>query len=208
MKVNKKRLEAASAYFNSKLNFMDYLEKYNLLEGSATTNQGVAINCPFHYDWDPSFKIDLNRNLYKCFACGEDGGGDLIKFISRYESNVLGNKLSYASVIENFLKSNRQYCVDLGFSSVYDDSSVDLEAIRSMGLKKFKLNKSRPKTFLSLSSYIKSNGTVDDMMTAMKLMQEGFSAEVIFEMMYSIKSDSNLTKEFSGMRLDEFLKEE
>ena len=88
MKVNKDRLDSAVLYFNSKLIFMDYLEKYNLLKGSVSTNQGVAINCPFHEDWDPSFKVDTYRNLYKCFACGEKGGGNLIRFISKYETEI------------------------------------------------------------------------------------------------------------------------
>ena len=96
----------------------------------------------------------------------------------------------------------------MGFNTIYEESSVDLNHLRTFGLKKVKLSKTKPRTFLSLSSYIRSHGTVDEMMTAMKLMQEGFSADIIFDMMYKIKSDNNLGNEFTGMKLEEFLKEE
>lgn len=204
MKVDKDRLDAATAYFNSKLNFIDYLEEYNLLKDSVSTNQGVAICCPFHGDKDPSFKIDTNRNLFKCFGCGADGGGNLIKFISKYETEILGRDVSYSRTIERLLKSNRQFCIDLGFSSIYDTTYTDINYIRNNGLTRFKLKKETPVTFLELSSHIKKNGTVDDMMSSIKLMQEGFNADIIYSMMFKSKT----TREFEGMSVDELLKEE
>lgn len=204
MKVNRDRLESASKYFNSKLVFMDYLESYNLLTGSVATNQGIAICCPFHEDWDPSFKIDINRNLYKCFACGEDGGGNLIKFISRYETEVLGKRISYSQVLDRLLKTDKRSCIELGFTSVFDDSFVDLNSIKMNGIKRFKLKKETPKDFLSLSNYIKSYGSVDDKIKAMKLMQEGFNAELIYNMMFGLQMSS----EFSGMTINDLLKED
>lgn len=204
MKVDKDRLDAATAYFNSKLSFIDYLEKYNLMQGSVPTNQGVAICCPFHGDKDPSFKIDTDRNLFKCFGCGADGGGNLIKFIAKYETEILGRRIAYSKVIENLLKSNRQFCVDLGFNSVYDTSYTDINSIRTNGLKRFKLKKDSPMTFLELSNYIKKHGTVDDMMSSIKLMQEGLNADIIYNMMFKVK----VSTEFVGMSVDELLKED
>lgn len=205
MKVNGDRLKSASQYFNSRLKFMDYLECYNLLNGSNVTSQGIDICCPFHEDWDPSFKIDFNRNLYKCFACGEeDAGGNLIKFISRYETKILGRNKSYSQVIEDLLRSDRKYCMDLGFNSVYEESLVNLESVKLNGIKRFKLKKEKPTDFLSLSSYIKNYGNIDDMIKAMKLMQEGFSAELIYNMMFGLQ----MSNEFNGMTINDLLKEE
>lgn len=39
--------------------------------------------CPFHSDTNPSMNINPQRNIFKCFACGE--GGDAISFVQKYE---------------------------------------------------------------------------------------------------------------------------
>ena len=41
----------------------------------------VAI-CPFHNDTNPSMNISPQRNIFKCFACGE--GGDAITFVRKF----------------------------------------------------------------------------------------------------------------------------
>ena len=40
--------------------------------------------CPFHYEKTPSFAINEIEQYYHCFGCG--ASGDVIKFVSKYES--------------------------------------------------------------------------------------------------------------------------
>ena len=40
--------------------------------------------CPFHGEKTPSFNVNRNLQIYKCFGCGESG--DVIKFVEKYES--------------------------------------------------------------------------------------------------------------------------
>lgn len=40
--------------------------------------------CPFHGEKTPSFNVNRNLQIYKCFGCGESG--DVIKFVQKYES--------------------------------------------------------------------------------------------------------------------------
>ncbi len=40
--------------------------------------------CPFHNEKTPSFIINPEKQIYKCFGCGE--GGDVISFIMKMEN--------------------------------------------------------------------------------------------------------------------------
>jgi len=54
--------------------------------------------CPFHADNNPSLKIDIERQSFKCFGCGESG--DVIAFTMKYEG------ISFKEALERFnLKS-------------------------------------------------------------------------------------------------------
>ncbi len=44
--------------------------------------------CPFHNDKNPSFSVNREKNLYKCFSCGE--GGDAFNFIMKQHNKTFG----------------------------------------------------------------------------------------------------------------------
>ena len=51
--------------------------------------------CPFHKEKTPSFSVNPDLKLFKCFGCGE--GGDVIKFISRIEGLEFPKALQLAA---------------------------------------------------------------------------------------------------------------
>src|ERR1700748_2649709 len=48
--------------------------------------------CPFHPEKSPSFKVENERRLYKCFGCGQ--GGDCFKWLTETEG------LSFPEAVE------------------------------------------------------------------------------------------------------------
>ncbi|GAH69598.1 unnamed protein product, partial [marine sediment metagenome] len=40
--------------------------------------------CPFHDDHRPSLNVNVNKQIFKCFACG--AGGDVLKFVQMREN--------------------------------------------------------------------------------------------------------------------------
>jgi len=43
-----------------------------------------AALCPFHQERTPSFSVDSQRQIFKCFGCGQ--GGSVLYFVMRYEN--------------------------------------------------------------------------------------------------------------------------
>lgn len=183
--INKERFEQASSYFNSKINFMEILEEYSLLDDSITTADGVNIICPFHDDKDPSLKVDTNRNVYKCFGCGANGGGNAIKFIARYRTDVLGNKIAYSRVLENMLKNDVQAQAELGFSSIFDSAPSLDDILSKPSSTRIKFKKESVSSFMDLSKYLNKNGSNVEKLKVIKLMQDGFDAESIYNLMFN-----------------------
>ena len=45
--------------------------------------KGYSALCPFHDDHDPSLSISQDKQIYKCFVCGN--GGNVFTFVSNYK---------------------------------------------------------------------------------------------------------------------------
>ncbi|MCB0511957.1 MAG: DNA primase [Bacteroidetes bacterium] len=67
---------------------LDVVADFVTLKKSGSIYKG---NCPFHQERTPSFVVNPNKNIFKCFGCGK--GGDAIGFIMEYE------KLSYPEAL-------------------------------------------------------------------------------------------------------------
>lgn len=50
----------------------------------TTKGRNLVGLCPFHPDHDPSMSVSREKQMFKCFVCGE--GGDAIKFVQKYEN--------------------------------------------------------------------------------------------------------------------------
>lgn len=208
MKISDEKIKRASAYYNSHLSFEDYLKEKGLYKDYKIIMDGVAIKCPFHEDWDPSLKINTSRNIYKCFSCGSSG--NLMTFMANYDRIVLGGTKGYAGVIDNLLRNDRVAQSSLGFKTIYEDG-IDLDKFRRDGFKKFKINKSEPQNFLELSNYIKQNGKHKDKIDAIKLMQDGLDAPVIYNLLFGKKDtlpETSNVFNFEGVSLQDLLRED
>lgn len=59
----------------------DIVKRYVKLKPVGKNLFGV---CPFHSEKTPSFSVNSDLNLFKCYGCGE--GGDVISFIQKVEA--------------------------------------------------------------------------------------------------------------------------
>lgn len=60
---------------------IEVIGSYIKLKRVGNTYMGL---CPFHHEKSPSFAINPDRQMYKCFGCGV--GGNVITFVMEYEN--------------------------------------------------------------------------------------------------------------------------
>ncbi len=60
----------------SKVNIVDVIESYGI------KLHGNKARCPFHNDKTPSFSVNVKKQYYKCFGCGESG--DAVTFVQKF----------------------------------------------------------------------------------------------------------------------------
>ncbi|HEY7993531.1 MAG TPA: DNA primase [Candidatus Eremiobacteraceae bacterium] len=69
------------AEIQMKVDLLAYVSQYVTLKKRGREYLGL---CPFHAEKTPSFSLNADKQLWHCYGC--DAGGDLIKFVQRYEN--------------------------------------------------------------------------------------------------------------------------
>ena len=89
-----------------KLDIVQVAEKY--LHSMKRSGPNYFALCPFHNEKTPSFSINQDLQIFKCFGCGESG--DVISFIQKIEGldfpKALERTAAMAGVTLRQLKSD------------------------------------------------------------------------------------------------------
>ena len=64
----------------------------DVIGGYINLNEKNKALCPFHNDHSPSFSVNGDKQIYKCFSCGESG--NVITFVQKY------NNISFQEAIK------------------------------------------------------------------------------------------------------------
>ncbi len=78
----------------NKLNIVDVISSYIPLTKKGRNYFGI---CPFHDDHNPSLSVSSEKQIYKCFVCGESG--NVFNFVMNYEH------ISFPEAVNNLAKS-------------------------------------------------------------------------------------------------------
>ncbi len=77
----------------SQINIVDVVSRYVTLKKVGKNYKGL---CPFHAEKTPSFFVNPELNIFKCFGCGI--GGDIFKFVQEIE------KINFLQAVEKLAK--------------------------------------------------------------------------------------------------------
>lgn len=108
--------QQAVEQIKERLDIVEVISKYVHLKKAGRNFQGL---CPFHGEKTPSFVVTPDKQIFKCFGCGE--GGDVFTFLMKI------NNQSFSEVIE-------EYAIQLG---------IELPKHNSQNAVKYKAEKER-----------------------------------------------------------------
>lgn len=81
--------QQAVEQIKNSLDIVEVISRYVVLKKAGRNFQGL---CPFHNEKTPSFVVTPDKQIFKCFGCGE--GGDVFTFLMKI------NNQTFAEVIE------------------------------------------------------------------------------------------------------------
>src|SRR3989339_1838763 len=67
----------------NRLDIVDVVSEHVVLKKSGKNHWG---RCPFHQEKTPSFSVNADKGIFKCFGCGV--GGDAISFLMKVNNNT------------------------------------------------------------------------------------------------------------------------
>lgn len=133
----------------SRNDIVDIISSYIQVKSAGLNYKAL---CPFHSEKTPSFSISTQKQMYKCFGCGE--GGDVINFVMKMENidfmealeflaqksgvEINKGKISDESK-ENINKKQKLYQINLDaaryfFKSMSDLNNTGYKYLKNRGL--------------------------------------------------------------------------
>ena len=174
MTTNKTYSEVIDEIRN-RLDILDVVQSRVVLKKKGANYWGC---CPFHNEKTPSFSVNVQKGIFKCFGCGE--GGDAISFLMKI------NNQSFSDVIRDLAD---QFGIELP-NSKGDSKQYSEEKQKAKDL----LNK-------TCDYYHNNLLTSPDAKNALDYLQKrGITREIIdeYKIGYSLKGYSELQKQFKS----------
>ena len=129
----------------SRVNIVDVVSRVATLKKAGSRFKGL---CPFHNEKSPSFHVNPDMGVYKCFGCGKSG--DIITFVRETEG------LNFNEAIEAL---GQRFAVPIE----YEDGAGPTREERSLRQELFDLHEVAAEHYHQL---FKANGPAGDWMRA------------------------------------------
>lgn len=184
LEMNKIKFDSVSEYVkeSDRYSIPEYLKSINQFDDSdgRTQSDNIIVSCPFHGDSTPSFSINTNRNIFKCFSCGRSGG--YLKLIHEWEK-YNGNEIEISTLAEKLLRSDRLMSNELGFSTIFERSMQKKDYSNFSIKRPERITEFNTETFLSLAKRMNKNkASINDKVLMISLMQSNIAINEVSRM--------------------------
>lgn len=83
-------MDSQTEEIKQRIDIVDFIGQYVQLKKAGINHKGL---CPFHKEKTPSFMVHRERQIYRCFGCGENG--DIFDFVQKHEGMDFYDSLKF-----------------------------------------------------------------------------------------------------------------
>lgn len=177
-----------------KVDIVDIVKDYVTLTQKGKNYWGI---CPFHDDHSPSMSVSPDKQIYKCFVCGNSG--NVFNFVMEYE------KISFIQAVSKIAhKVGISINVDTNKNKVIDNSNKKLYEIYDIAYK-FYQNNLNTAYGKEAKKYLKDRNINDEIIKDFNiglslndselcsiLKKKGYTDDEIIESGVALKSSNNI----------------
>jgi len=173
--------QQAVEQIKNNLDIVEVVSRYVVLKKTGRNYQGL---CPFHNEKTPSFVVTPDKQIFKCFGCGE--GGDVFTFLMKINNQTFAEiieeqaaifgielpKTNSKNAIQNKQEKERLYdAMELAckfFKQNLESNQKALEYLEKRGINEVAISKFSlglaPKGNFELKNYLTNLGfTIDEL---------------------------------------------
>lgn len=132
----------------SRVDIVDIISDHVTLKKSGKNWMGL---CPFHPEKTPSFMVNSEKSLYKCFGCGV--GGDAFNFLQRITNQSFGQVLNDLA---------NRYGIKIEYSSENQDIKNQILEVNKLATKFFAENLLDKQIGQNAKEYLNNRNINDD----------------------------------------------
>jgi DNA primase len=132
----------------SRIDIVDIISEHIALKKAGRNWLGL---CPFHNEKTPSFMVNADKNIFKCFGCG--AGGDAFTFLQKI------NKQTFAEVIADLAN---KFNIKLSYSTENIELKTQITDLNKLTANFFSENLLTKSTGKKAKEYLNNRGINDD----------------------------------------------
>ena len=171
-------LEELISQIKDRLDIVDVVSEQVVLKKSGNHYWGL---CPFHKEKTPSFSVNPQMGIYKCFGCGE--GGDALSFIMKTKN------VEFMDLIKDLAE---EFGLELPKTFKHDKNSKDLKEqminanSKAVEFYSNRLLKDDSKSAQDVLKYLSKRGITKDIMKKFNL---GLAPKDLSELYEDLRKD-------------------
>lgn len=172
----------AISLIKDRLDIVDVVSEYVILKKSGRNYMGC---CPFHKEKTPSFSVNPERQIYKCFGCGE--GGDALSFLMKI------NNQSFHEVISELAQKFGIYLPDFKGQEGSSDLKKQILNINNLAAEYFEKNLFENPTAQKALNYLIEKRKYDK--SVIKKYRFGYASNKYDELLKYLSKEHNISTE-------------
>lgn len=176
------------AEVRSRASLLEVVSEHVVLKRAGKEHRGL---CPFHAEKTPSFHVNPDKGIYKCFGCGE--GGDVFAFVQKVKG------LDFLDAVRELAQKYGVRLVDSAEERQEHDRRALILMLYQQAAEYYARLLRDPRQGAPARDYLRSRGVTDEVVERFKLGYAPNVWEGLLRYLTSVNKVSPQTLEHAGL---------